>query len=190
MLKVPMGHSQLADSSKRVRKGYASRLVAAVAAGRLKDVPDPTGILTNRELMGDVDVLARTGVVSERLMIRLVISLGSTKLTTAGDEEGVKLLRLIDPSAIEHGGLSAAFRAKANRYDVGSFLKEFVADARLIEVARKQLDREKRVADAVVAAAVAAAETAREPASLEEAIVADERAVEGYFSKIFGKRSS
>ena len=71
MLKVPMGHSQLADSSKRVRKGYASRLVAAVAAGRLKDVPDPTGILKNRELMGDVDLLARTGVVSERLMTRL-----------------------------------------------------------------------------------------------------------------------
>jgi hypothetical protein len=108
-------------------------------------------------------------------MTRLVVSLGSTKLTTAGDEEGVKLLRLIDPSAIEHGGLSAAFRAKANRYDVGSFLEAFVADARLIEVARKQLDREKRVADAVVAAAVAAAETAGEPASLEEAIVAAER---------------
>ena len=58
MLKVPMGHSQLADASKRVRMGYASSLVAAVAAGRLEDVPDPTGILKSQELMRDVDVLA------------------------------------------------------------------------------------------------------------------------------------
>ena len=174
MWRFPLSHAQLCDESERVRKGYAAKLVEARQTGDLDDVPDPTGLFGDAALMADVKHLAETGEITAALRKHLEVTLGSIPITTANDERNVKVMRSLDGAVIQHGGLGAALRARASVYDVGNELGPFMRDARVLERARKQLEKERRAAARVFAATTAADATDDAPRDLAEAIVADE----------------
>ena len=174
MWRFPLSHAQLCDDSERVRKSYAAKLVEARQTGDLDDVPDPTGLFGDAALMADVKQLAETGEITAALRKHLEVTLGSIPITTANDERNVKVMRSLDGAVIQHGGLGAALRARASVYDVGDRLDPFMRDARVLERARKQLEKERRTAARVFAATTAADATDDAPTDLAEAIVADE----------------